>query len=98
MGKVSYERIELGNRCWTTRERLNGRKAMPTDKPKLSAALIIAAAVQIHCPHCAQPFASPNGSHMWTEDEFTDVCGGAVKCRDCGEMFDIKRRKTAQIG
>lgn len=62
-------------------------------------AIIVAAAVEVHCPHCGDPQPSPgNGSFMWEPHEVTAQQGDRV-CNACDHPFRlIAQNRMSLIG
>lgn len=56
-------------------------------------AIVVAASVEVHCPHCGDPQVCPdNESHLWTIEELkkaTAVNDGKRECNACEELFRI---------
>jgi len=57
-------------------------------------AIIVAASLEVHCPHCGDPLPNPwNESHLWTPTELNLYAGpgnAATRvCNACDEPFHI---------
>jgi hypothetical protein len=61
-------------------------------------AIIVAASVEVQCPHCGEPQPSPgNGSHIWLPSEVSHVTGGQRQCVSCEEPFTIIAQSRVSI-
>lgn len=60
-------------------------------------ALIVAAAVEVHCPYCQEPQPSPdNGSDMWYPHQ-VEAKQGPATCVSCDEPFIIATQSKVMV-
>lgn len=60
-------------------------------------AAIVAATVEVLCPHCAEPQPNPdNGGYPWTPEEVSAEQGAKV-CVSCDEPFRLVAQSHALI-
>jgi len=51
---------------------------------------VVAATVELTCPHCGEPQPSPGGSHLWTIQEALDAQQDPLRdCAACNEPITI---------
>jgi transposase-like protein len=63
----------------------------------LRPAQIIAATVEICCPHCGEPLPSPDsGSDAWLPEQIPKD-SPKYTCNSCDEEFRVMFQNTAQV-
>jgi hypothetical protein len=61
-------------------------------------AQIIAATIEICCPHCGEPLPSPdNGSDAWLPKDIPTDEQKAYTCNSCEEQFRVMFQNKAQV-
>lgn len=60
-------------------------------------AVVVAATVEVQCPHCGEPQPNPdNGGHAWTSEEVRGA-QGARACTACDAMFRIVAQSRVSV-
>ena len=63
----------------------------------LRQATIVAATVEVFCPHCGEPQPSPdNGSHAWMPSQVV-VAQGKKVCVSCDEPFQLNEQNRVMV-
>jgi predicted RNA-binding Zn-ribbon protein involved in translation (DUF1610 family) len=66
-------------------------------KPGLKVAQVMAATVEVLCPHCGEPQPSPdNGSHAWFSSQVS-ANQGPRTCVSCDERFQIHAQNRVMV-
>lgn len=60
-------------------------------------ATILAASLEVHCPHCGEPLPNPtDGSHLWMPDDVLANTGAKI-CNACDEPFQLSYQKRVLV-
>ena len=60
-------------------------------------AIIVAATVEVQCPHCGEPQPSPdNGSHVWMPGQVV-TAQGKKTCVSCDEEFQLNAQSRVSV-
>lgn len=60
-------------------------------------AIIVAAQLEVHCPHCGDPQPNPDdGSHLWIQDHIVKSQGAKV-CNACDEPFTLMAQDRVSV-
>jgi predicted RNA-binding Zn-ribbon protein involved in translation (DUF1610 family) len=61
-------------------------------------AIIVAASVEVQCPHCGEPQPSPdNGSHVWMTSQVAALSGQVKTCVSCDETFTVQAQSRVSV-
>jgi DNA-directed RNA polymerase subunit RPC12/RpoP len=64
-------------------------------------AIIIAVALEVHCPYCGEPQPAPGGSEMWEPREvekYAELESGESVCVSCDKPFKLMRQSRVNVG
>lgn len=60
-------------------------------------AIIVAAVLEVHCPHCGEPQPSPRcGAHLWEPDEVHAFAGDRI-CNACEGSFKLLQQSRVNV-
>lgn len=63
----------------------------------MAHAIVTAVAVEITCPECDEGITAPNGSYMWTAQEYGEKAGGRIQCGSCGTLVRVPKLTRVSI-